>query len=181
MLNDYFSFVTEIIQKHRGYIDKFIGDAAMAVFGSPVEYEDHAACAAKAACEMLEKLKRFNESRPDRVEVGIGINTGEVVAGNLGSIQKMEYAVIGDNVNIASRLCSVAKKGEIVISGSTFGSIRTNRFEYVALPPVSVKGKSEPVDILRLIPRRGQERPADDEKGQLMRGRTQPGTEPGGI
>lgn len=169
LLNEYFTLVTGIIQKHRGYIDKFIGDAIMAVFGSPVEYEDHALSAARAACEMLEKLKRFNEGRPDRVDIGIGINSGEVVAGNLGSIQKMEYAVIGDNVNTASRLCSVAKKGEVIISGSTFERLKENRFECVSLSPVSVKGKSEPVKIYSLIPRRSAERPDDDSKGRLMR------------
>lgn len=170
-LNEYFTLMTNIVQKNRGYIDKFIGDALMAVFGSPVYYEEHAVMAARAACEMQEKLRGFNLQKPerDRIGIGIGLNTGEVVAGNLGSIQKMEYAIIGDNVNIASRLCSSAKRGEIIISTSVTQGLKGMEFESRALPPITVKGKSEPLDIFSLIPRRSPDRPDDDSEAAKKR------------
>ncbi|MBI5970831.1 MAG: HAMP domain-containing protein [Deltaproteobacteria bacterium] len=163
-LNAYFSLMTEIIQRHKGYIDKFIGDAIMVVFGSPVAFDDHAVCAARAACEMQEKLKIFNlqKSDADKIGIGIGLNTGEVVAGNLGSSTKMEYAVIGDAVNTASRLCSAAKKGTVIISKSVHAEIKQSDFEFVKLDPVTVKGKAEPLEIYSLIPRRGPDRKDDD-------------------
>ncbi len=159
LLNEYFTLMTSIILKHKGYIDKFVGDEIMVVFGSPVYFEDHALRASRVACEMLEKLKKFNSSRDEseRLEIGIGLNTGEVVAGNLGSIQKMEYAIIGDNVNIASRLCSAAKKGEVIISNSTYDCVK-EQFATRVLQPITVKGKSEPLHIYSLIPRRSPDR-----------------------
>ncbi|MBW7957505.1 MAG: HAMP domain-containing protein [Deltaproteobacteria bacterium] len=169
ILNDYFTLMTGVIHRNRGYVDKFIGDAIMVVFGSPVHYDGHAFQAARCACEMQEKLKGFNRERlqGNHIEIGIGINSGEVVAGNLGSIQKMEYAVIGDNVNISSRLCSAAKRGEIIISKSTYENIKANEFKYLRLDPISVKGKSEPLEIFSLIPRRSPDRPV--EGGPSMR------------
>lgn len=162
-LNDYFSLMTEIIQKHQGYIDKFIGDCIMVVFGSPAHYDEHAFCAASAALEMQEKLNAFNLQRSDKdqLAIGIGINTGEVVAGNLGSFQKMEYAVIGDNVNAASRLCSAAKKGDVIISRSTFEELSGKGFEYKKLDPINVKGKTDAIEIYSLIPRRSPDRKED--------------------
>lgn len=170
-LNEYFTLMTEIIQKHNGYIDKFIGDAIMVVFGSPVPYQDHALKAMGAACEMQEKLIKFNLARPeaDHIHIGIGINSGEVVAGNLGSSQKMEYAVIGDNVNTASRLCSEAKKDEVIISKSVYDHIKESQFECRPLPPVTVKGKIKPIEIFSLIPRRGPDRD-DRDSGLAKRG-----------
>jgi adenylate cyclase len=159
LLNEYFTLMTGIILKHKGYIDKFVGDEIMAVFGSPVYLENHALQAARVACEMLEKLKGFNRSRDEseRLEIGIGLNTGEVVAGNLGSTQKMEYAIIGDNVNIASRLCSAAKKGEVIISKSTYACVK-EQFSTRVYSPITVKGKSEPLQIYSLVPRRSPDR-----------------------
>lgn len=163
VLNEYFTMMTEVLQRHRGYIDKFIGDCIMVVFGSPVHYEDHAVQAAKAACEMQEKLITFNLNRPadSQIAIGIGINTGSVVAGNLGSFQKMEYAVIGDNVNIASRLCSAAAKGEVIISKSCYEHIKDNAFGTQALEPIQVKGKIEPLQIYKLSARRAPDRLED--------------------
>jgi adenylate cyclase len=160
MLNEYFTLMTKVVQKHRGYVDKFIGDAIMVVFGSPVSYEGHALQAARAACEMQEKLKGMNKGRieKDYFHIGIGVNTGEVVAGNLGSIQKMEYAVIGDGVNTSSRLCSAAAKGEVIISKSTYDEIKESEFACKALDPISVKGKIDKIEIYSLFPRRSPER-----------------------
>jgi len=163
VLNEYFTLMTEVLQRHRGYIDKFIGDCVMVVFGSPIPFEDHAVQAAKAACEMQERLVGFNLNRPadSQIAIGIGINTGTVVAGNLGSFQKMEYAVIGDNVNIASRLCSAAAKGDIIISKSCYEEIRDHDFSTTPLEPIKVKGKAELLDIYALRPRRAPERLED--------------------
>lgn len=163
-LNEYFGIMTDIIHRNSGYIDKFIGDEIMAVFGSPVYNAKHAFLASRAACEMQEKLRAFNRGRAedDQIHIGIGLNSGEVVAGNLGSAQKMEYAVIGDNVNTASRLCSVAKKDEIIISKYTYDGIREYNFETHAKEPVTVKGKSEPIEIYSLIAHRGPDRIPDD-------------------
>ena len=160
MLNEYFTLMTKVVQKHRGYVDKFIGDAIMVVFGSPVHYDGHALQAARAACEMQEKLKGMNKGRieKDYFHIGIGVNTGTVVAGNLGSIQKMEYAVIGDGVNTSSRLCSAAAKGEVIISKSTYDDIKDSEFAYKALEPISVKGKVDKIEIYSLFPRRSPER-----------------------
>ncbi len=164
MLNEYFTLMTKVVQKHRGYVDKFIGDAIMVVFGSPVSYEGHALQAARAACEMQEKLKGLNRDRveEDYFHIGIGVNTGTVVAGNLGSIQKMEYAVIGDGVNTSSRLCSAAARGEIIISKSTYDEIKDSEFACKALDPISVKGKTDRVEIYSLFPRRSPDRRDDD-------------------
>lgn len=158
LLNEYFGLMTEIILKNNGYIDKFIGDAIMVVFGSPVETTDHAICAVKTACEMQEKLFDYNKRHAEgsQVRVGIGVNSGKVVAGNLGSIQKMEYAVIGDNVNIASRLCSMAKADEIIVAKSTYDSVKDAGFKSDSLTPLSVtlKGKSTPIETYIITARR---------------------------
>lgn len=176
MLNEYFTVMTTVIQKNQGYIDKFIGDAIMAVFGSPVHSPDHPLQAARAACEMQEKLRAFNAERPEseHIAIGIGINTGEVVAGNLGSIQKMEYAVIGDEVNIASRLCSAAQGKEIIISRSTYEKIEPFGFGCKALEPIMVKGKSEQIEIYSLFPRRSSDRQEggpEQRKGAAVKGK----------
>jgi adenylate cyclase len=172
-LNEYFTIMTDIIHKNHGYVDKFIGDEIMAVFGSPVEYENHAFLASRAACEMLEKLRSFNIDRQeaDQIQIGIGLNTGEVVAGNLGSIHKMEYAVIGDNVNTASRLCNTAKKDEIIISRKTFDGISAFNFETHLREPVTVKGRSEPIEIYSLVAHRGPQRKTDAEHAVLLTGK----------
>jgi adenylate cyclase len=171
MLNEYFTLMTKVVQRHQGYVDKFIGDAIMVIFGSPVHYDGHALQAARAACEMQEKLKGMNKGRAeaDYFHIGIGVNTGEVVAGNLGSIQKMEYAVIGDGVNTSSRLCSAAAKSEIIISKSTYDEIKESDFAYKALEPISVKGKVDKIEIYSLFPRRSPER-RDDAGPEGRRG-----------
>ena len=162
LLNDYFTVMTDIIQKNGGYIDKFIGDAVMAVFGSPIGDPQHAIHAVTAACEIQENFANYNKDRGEasKLEVGIGLNSGEVFAGNLGSDQKMEYAVIGDNVNTASRVCDKAGRGEVVVAKSTYEAVQ-NLFALEELPPVALKGKSEPLEVWSIIPRRGPDRKDD--------------------
>jgi len=148
-LNDHFTTATAIILSHGGHVDKFIGDAVLAVFGALMEYDDHAERAVRAAIALQQAISMENsvktDSRP-QLRIGIGINSGEVIAGNIGSQQRMEYTVIGDTVNLASRLTGIAGPGEVIISGSTF-ELSTEIMNATKLDPVSVKGKSEPVEI----------------------------------
>ncbi len=148
MLNEYFELMVEIIFKYEGTLDKFIGDAIMVVWGAPVSHPDDPIRAVKTAVEMQQALDELNRVRLGRGEaslhVGIGINTGEGVAGYMGSTKKMEYTVIGNTVNVASRLCSKAGQGEIVVSEMTYGRIG-GAFPAKALPPAQVKGISQPL------------------------------------
>ncbi|QQR89082.1 MAG: FHA domain-containing protein [Myxococcales bacterium] len=129
MLNEYFELMVEVIFKHEGTLDKFVGDAIMALFGAPVMHDDDPVRAVRTAIEMQGVLDKYNAQRIIKgqrtVRMGIGINTGEVVAGYLGSSQALEYTVIGDVVNVGARLCSVAKEGEIIISESVYKAVKT--------------------------------------------------------
>jgi adenylate cyclase len=120
LLNDYFAAMVECVFRHGGTIDKFIGDALLAVFNSPEPLEHHAEQAAKAALALQEATRGVSERRRARGEtccaIGIGVHTGEVVHGFIGSADRMEYTIIGDAVNLTSRYCSAAGPGEIVIS-----------------------------------------------------------------
>ncbi len=154
MLNDHFSRITEIIIRHGGHIDKFVGDAAMAVFGITKETTDHAGDAVRAALEIMtaiESLARENLDARNALRIGIGINTGNMVAGNLGSKQKMEYTVIGDNVNIASRLTSLADPGEILISGRVYDGLQKDGSIIIKEKgQVSIKGKKNKIRVFSL-------------------------------
>lgn len=154
MLNEYFELMVEIIFKYEGTLDKFIGDAIMVVWGAPVAQPDHAVRAVKTAIEMQQGVEELNRVRMGRGEpplgVGIGINSGEGVAGYMGSTKKMEYTVIGNTVNVASRLCSNASRGEIVVSEMTFRRLG-GEFPADTLPPTSVKGISRPLQTYRIL------------------------------
>jgi len=153
-LNEYFELMVEIIFKYEGTLDKFVGDEIMALFGSPVSHPDDPIRAVRTAIEMLHVLETFNRGREaegeEPLRIGIGINTGEVVAGYLGSSKALEYTVIGDAVNTGARLCSLAKAGEIIISENTHERIK-GFFDVVELPPTQVKGKAHPVKIYNVI------------------------------
>jgi adenylate cyclase len=127
LLNDYLTRVTDAVIKHGGHLNKFLGDEAMAVFGAPVAVPNHAEAAVRAALDIQRQIEEINHQKNINhvtIGVGVGINSGEMVAGNLGSVKKMEYTVIGDNVNIASRLTSLAEAGAIVITKATFDRIQ---------------------------------------------------------
>jgi adenylate cyclase len=147
----------DIIFKYRGTLDKFIGDAILAVFGAPVADTEHATLAVKAAIEMQEAMTALNHERRaaglEEVRMGIGINSGEVIAGNIGSAKRMEYTVIGDPVNLASRIEGHSSDGEILLSEETWEAVR-EIVDAEPLPEVSVKGKSRPVRIRRVLGRR---------------------------
>jgi adenylate cyclase len=154
MLNEYFELMVEVIFKYEGTLDKFVGDEIMALFGAPVSHPDDAYRAVKVAVEMLHALEEWNLVRvaegEEPVRVGIGINTGELVAGYLGSSKALEYTVIGDVVNTASRLCSRAQANEIVISKNTYEAVK-NYFNVEELPPAQVKGKAQALQIYRVL------------------------------
>ncbi len=149
ILNQYFSMVTDIIFRHDGTLDKYIGDGLMAVFGAPMERQDDAERAILAAKEMREKLAAMmakKESHTRKFDIRIGINTGRVVAGNIGSPRRMDYTVIGDPVNIASRLESIAEPNQILIGEETYETIK-DRFEIRKIGPQKVKGKSAEIMV----------------------------------
>jgi adenylate cyclase len=158
MLNEYFEQMVEIIFRYEGTLDKFVGDEIMALYGSPVQHADDPVRAVRTALDMLEVLGRWNEERLARgqvaVQIGIGINSGEVVAGYLGSSKALEYTVIGDSVNTGSRLCSAAKAGQILVSEDTEKRLG-GRFDLQEQPPMSLKGKSKPLRIYAVIGEKG--------------------------
>jgi adenylate cyclase len=153
LLNDYLSRMTDVIFKYEGTLDKYIGDAIMAVFGAPLDMSDHAVRAIKAALEMRERLEEFNSERKEgpTLKIRIGINSGKAVAGEIGSVNKKEYTVLGDTVNTASRLeSSVAKPMMIVIGDNTYQAAREH-FEFRSLGRAALKGKEQEVDVHEVL------------------------------
>jgi adenylate cyclase len=155
MLNRYFSEWTDVIFKHDGTVDKFVGDAVMAVWGAPLRTGDHAVKAVRAACEMLGRLADINaalgaEGYPP-VRIGIGINSGEAIIGNIGSERKLDYTAIGDAVNLASRLEALTKQYgcDILISESTF-NLLSEEFACKFVDRVKVRGKETPACVYKV-------------------------------
>jgi len=153
LLNDFFAEMSEIIFKNEGTLDKFIGDAIMAVFGAPYPQKDHAHRCVKTALEMIEQLKIFNKNRQSKepIQIRIGINSGKVVAGDIGSPKRIEYTVLGNTVNIASRLESfVAKPSQIVISEETYKLIK-DKFLTEDLGEFELKGLENKIKVYKVI------------------------------
>jgi adenylate cyclase len=154
ILNDYLSRMTDVIFKYEGTLDKYIGDAIMAVFGAPLDMPDHASRAIKTALEMRERLDEFNAERKEggpHLRIRIGINSGKAVAGEIGSINKKEYTVLGDTVNIASRLeSSVATPMNIVIGEYTQELVK-DEFECRSLGAKELKGKEKVVKAYEVL------------------------------
>jgi adenylate cyclase len=154
MLNEYFELAVDVVFKYEGTLDKFVGDEVMAIWGAPVQHGDDPIRAVTAGIELQQMLVEFNKMREaegtDPIRIGVGICTGRVVAGYIGSSRTMEYSVIGDTVNVASRLCSMAKQGEVIIAESTFRRVR-EAFDVTVLPPTPVKGKREPLRIFNVL------------------------------
>ncbi|BAY60616.1 adenylate/guanylate cyclase with GAF and PAS/PAC sensors [Calothrix brevissima NIES-22] len=156
MLNEYFESMVEAVFKHKGTLDKYIGDAIMAVFGSPLPLEEHAWMAVQTALEMRHRLQEFNHRRyltnKPRINIGIGINSDTVISGNIGSSKRMEFTAIGDGVNLGSRLESVSKQYgcDIIISDNTYRPCQNNIWAR-ELDYIRVKGRNEPVAIYELI------------------------------
>jgi class 3 adenylate cyclase len=156
LLNDCMTRITYIIEEQGGVIDKFVGDEIMALFGAPTFREEDAKNAVSAAVLVIQAVNKWNEERVKeglhRVEMGFGINTGIVLAGNMGAEDRLNYTVLGSEVNLAARLCSAAKKGEVLISENTFNDPGIqDAFTIEPLPPVELKGISKPVLVYKVI------------------------------
>ncbi len=152
ILNQYFSRMTDIIFEYEGTLDKYIGDGLMAVFGAPREKKDDARRAVKAALRMRKELASMMEKATlkRKFNIRIGINTGRVVAGNIGSPKRMEYTVIGDPVNIAFRLESIAKPNQIIIGEKTYRDVK-DTFKISKIGPKELKGKSEKIIVFEVL------------------------------
>ncbi|MDD2716069.1 MAG: adenylate/guanylate cyclase domain-containing protein [Candidatus Wallbacteria bacterium] len=155
-LNDYFSYVLDPIIKNHGVVNKFIGDAVMAIYSPVFGLEDHASLALKSALEMGEALKRFNSlGKYPEIRFGIGLHTGILVAGSVGVKDRMEYTVIGDTVNIASRIQTQTKEAQsqVLISSDLYKMINPEAFPgvaFTACDPVLLKGKSQPMVLYKV-------------------------------
>jgi PAS domain S-box-containing protein len=156
MLNAYFTEMVGAIRANHGTVDKFIGDAVMAVFGAPVATEAHAEYACDAALAMLRALDRFNAEQAPRLagaplKIGVGLATGKVIVGNLGSSERLEYTVVGPTVNLASRLESLTKekKTAVLACHKTYEDTKS-RFRWKAFEGVEIRGVSEPVSVYGL-------------------------------
>ncbi|HTB78965.1 MAG TPA: adenylate/guanylate cyclase domain-containing protein, partial [Polyangiaceae bacterium] len=155
-LNEYFSGMVESVMQHHGVVDKFIGDAIMAVFGAPVPQPDDPLHAVKAALEMRARLVKINEAFLARglpeVRTGIGLHSGQVVAGNMGHAERMEYTVIGDAVNLASRLEGMTKelKCDVIVSEDLYRQVESH-VDVEPLHKIKVKGRDQEVMVYRLI------------------------------
>jgi class 3 adenylate cyclase len=156
LLNQCMTKISQIIDKNKGVIDKFVGDEAMALFGAPVYHAQDALHAIKSAVEIMESIQAWNKERQaagaPAIELGIGIHTGAMCAGNMGAESRLNYTVIGSNVNLAFRLCACAKKMEILITKDTLDEpFVKEHIEYVAMPPMQFKGFDHPVDVYRVL------------------------------
>ncbi|MGH7658827.1 MAG: adenylate/guanylate cyclase domain-containing protein, partial [Gemmatimonadales bacterium] len=155
LLSDYFTEMVDVIFEYGGTLDKFMGDAILALWGAPLAHEDDADRAMSAAIAMQDTLKDLNQVWAKRgspsIGIGIGINYGEVFAGNIGSHRRLEYTVIGDAVNVASRLCSKAGPGEILVSEPFYRQLRQGP-AVESLPALALKGKVQAVPVYRVSP-----------------------------
>ncbi|MBW4653323.1 MAG: GAF domain-containing protein [Kaiparowitsia implicata GSE-PSE-MK54-09C] len=156
MLNHYFESMVEAVFSHKGTLDKYIGDAIMAVYGSPLPLADHPWMAVQTAVEMRHRLLHFNAERVERhlapIRIGIGINSDMVISGNIGSSKRMEFTAIGDGVNLSARLESASKQygTDIIVSEMTYAPCR-DRVWVRELDRIRVKGKTKPVSIYELV------------------------------
>ena len=157
LLNEYLSPMTRIVLEERGTLDKFIGDAVMAIFNAPLDVPEHATHACIAAVRMLQELKELNKGFSARgmnvIEIGIGINTGPAVVGNMGADIRFDYTAIGDSVNLASRLESLNKyyASHILVSEDTKSQVPDDRFVFREVDRVRVKGKHKPIVMYELM------------------------------
>jgi len=169
LLNTYFSAMIKVVFAHDGTLDKLMGDAIMAFFGDPVKFDDHPHKACRTALSMLAELEKMKRNPPvkgiEMVEIGIGINTGKVTVGDLGSFEFRDYTVIGDNVNLGSRLEGMNKVyGTHIITSEFTRERAADAFEFRRLDAVRVKGKTHPVTIYELVGETGKVDPARLER-----------------
>jgi adenylate cyclase len=153
-LNEYLTAMTDIILEYNGTLDKYVGDEIMWFFGAPIPQEDHALIACKCALKQMESLNQLNEKWPPerRINIGIGLNSGIMTVGNMGSLGRMNYTLMGDNVNLGARLEGTNKQygTNVIISEFTYGLVR-DRVIVRELDNIRVKGKNKPVLIYELV------------------------------
>jgi len=156
MLNEYFELMVETLFKYEGTLDKFMGDGLMALWGAPIVHPDDAVRAVDCALAQMQSLGQFNRQRAQnglpQLGIGIGIHTGPLVAGYIGSSRALSYTVIGDTVNTSARLCSHAKVGQIIVSKATYDRL-AGRFECEQLEPARVKGIEAPLAVYNVLRR----------------------------
>jgi len=152
LLNRYFPVMAEIVFRHEGTLEKYIGDALMAIWGVPVPHADDADRAVRAALEMREALQVLNSGLPPerKLQIHVGLNSGPVAFGNIGSRDYVQFAAIGDTTNVASRVCTAAQPGEVLVSAATWERLSSDEFGLESLPPVAVKGKVDPLYLYRV-------------------------------
>ena len=152
-LNAYFEVMVDILFQYTGTLDKFVGDEIIGLFGAPIALDDAPFKAVSCALAMLQALEEFNRTRAAEkqapIRIGIGINTGNVITGSIGSTRALQYTAIGDAMNVASRLVNIASPGEVIVSESTMRLVN-GRVDATALPPVRVKGKAEELRVFRI-------------------------------
>jgi adenylate cyclase len=153
-LNEYLTSMTDIIMEYQGTLDKYVGDEIMWFFGAPLPQEEHALLACKCALQQMEKLHELNRNWPEekRINIGIGVNTGIMTVGNMGSAGRMNYTLTGDNVNLGARLEGTNKQygTNIIISEYTYGQVKDHIIAR-ELDNIRVKGKNRPVLIYELV------------------------------
>ena len=154
LLNEHFTAMTEIVFGHDGTLDKYVGDEIMAVFGAPLELADDAGHGVRAALAIQARNAELNgqrrqDERPE-LHLGIGVNSGEVIAGCMGSPMKLDFTVMGDAVNVASRLCTLAKGGQVVVGKSTYEQVAA-RAESRTIGMVQLKGKAQEVEAFEIL------------------------------
>ncbi len=155
LLNRYFERVVAVIAAHDGYLNKFIGDAVVVVFNGPIDQPDHAQRAVNCARALQEEVAEMNvrgefPELPEGLHIGVGVAAGPMVCGNVGGARQVEYTVIGDTVNLAARLTSSARGGEILVNEAAARAL-PSEIQVTALEPIMVKGKAEPVSPWRVV------------------------------
>jgi adenylate cyclase len=159
LLNAFYTLMIDATFKHDGTLDKFLGDGVMAVFGAPIFHSDHSVRALRTALAMQAGIRELSARRVAEgkapLKIGIGVNAGSAVAGNVGTEARMEYTVIGDSVNLAARLESYAKAGQILISGDTYALVK-HAIDGRKLGPMKVRGKEDEIDVYEVLGVRGE-------------------------
>jgi adenylate cyclase len=152
VLNLYLSIAIDAVIRQGGIVNKFAGDSVLAIWNAPVLCEEHALMATKAAIDIQRSIEELQQRETDlpKVNFGIGISTGKVVAGNMGSENRLEYSVVGDAVNIAARLTSAAEGGKVWVSCDTYELIK-DHVAATPLEPLTVKGKREPIKAYEIL------------------------------
>ncbi|MGB0582500.1 MAG: adenylate/guanylate cyclase domain-containing protein [Limisphaerales bacterium] len=154
MLNEHMTALADVVAANKGVVDKFVGDEIMAVFGAPKSYGDDTFNAVKAGLDMITERRKLNESSNYQISIGIGISTGEAVAGNMGSQNRLNYTVLGERVNLGARFCGVAEPGEVVIGDSTLTELG-ERITVEDKDLVRLKGFTDEIKAFRVVDAKG--------------------------